>query len=367
MLPSFSMAVSVDHAPYWRAGQAAPDCHGTCSGAGGLNRDPVSLRAVLFCGSACGRSQRFPYTFNARNLSPSADCMPRNAGPEMPEHQPHARGVEGATTGNIAPPYVRLTQRGSPPRERRRMWVLLAVVLAAPVLLAWIAYLILRPAPYQRNARNVGQILLIEPTSEPPAPPPLVPPPPLPGQPAPAPRRLPYVPPAKGAIRATLEGAKGQPLELYDQNGQIRLPSGTAQKPAPAPAYSAPGITGSHIYSGESPIPYKPTRFNKDWAPDKESLGAKTVGRAFEKAVEATTVKKTVKLPGGVKLHCAISPLLLMAGGAGCKGDNPPPPPNNDNDIRLSMPPAETLTGKKVPLPKSASSVAHPATATSGG
>jgi hypothetical protein len=41
-----------------------------------------------------------------------------------------------------------------------------------------------------------------------PAPPPLVPPPPLQGQPAastPA-RRLHYVPPAKGAISATLEG-----------------------------------------------------------------------------------------------------------------------------------------------------------------
>jgi hypothetical protein len=275
--------------------------------------------------------------------------------------------VEGAAAGDIAPPYVRLTQRGSPPPERRRMWILLAVVLAAHVLLAWIAYLILRPAPYQRNARDVVQIFLIEPTSEPPAPPPLAPPPPLPGQAAPPPRRLPYVPPAKGAIRATLEGAKGQPLELYDQNGQIRLPSGTAQKPAPAPAYSAPGITGSHIYSGESPIPYKPTRFNKDWAPANQSLGAKAaskVGEVFDKAVEKTTLKETVKV-GGARVHCAISPLLLFA--AGCKGDDPAPPPKNDNDIRLSMPPAETLTGKKVPLPKSASSVAHPATAASGG
>jgi hypothetical protein len=284
----------------------------------------------------------------------------------MPEHQSRERGMGTAAGGNITgPPYVRLTQRGRPPRERRSMWILIAVVLAAHVLLAWIAYLILRPAPYYRNARDIVQIFLIEPTSEAPAPPPLVPPPPLPGQPVAPPRRLHYVPPAKGAIRATLEGVKGPPLDLYDRNGQVRLPPGTAQKPAPAPAYSTPGIQGSHIYSGASPIPYKPTRFNKDWAPVNESLGAKTVGRAFEKAVEATTVKKTVKLPGGIKWHCAISPLLLMAGG--CKGDDPPPPPKNDNDIRLSMPPAETLTGKKVPLPKSASSAAHPATAASGG
>ena len=262
--------------------------------------------------------------------------------------------------GMEAPPYVRLTQRGRPPRERRSAWALVAVVVAAHVLLAWIAWFILRPVHQPRNEREVFRVTLIEPTSGLPVPPPLVPPPPLPGQPPSAPpRHLHYEPPAKGAIRATLEGAKGPPLELYDSNGQVRLPAGSSQKAAPAPAYSAPEIQGSHIYSGKSPIPYKPTRFNKDWAPLNESLGAKTVGRAFDKAVEATTVKKTVKLPGGIKLHCAISPLLLFA--AGCKGDDPPPPPKNDNDIRLSMPPAETLTGKKVPLPKSGASAAHPA------
>lgn len=279
----------------------------------------------------------------------------------MPEHQPRARGGGGATGGEMVPPYVRLTQRGRPPRERRRMWILLAVVLAAHVLLAWIAYLILRPTPYHRNTRNVVQIFLIQPTPETPAPP-LVPPPPLPGQPALPPPRVHYVPPAKGAMRATLESAKGQPLELYDQNGQIRLPSGKAQKPTPAPAYSTPEITGSHIYSGRSPVPYTPTRFNKDWAPANQSLGAKAaakVGEVFDKAVDKTTLKKTIKV-GGTKIHCAISPLLL---GAGCAPEPPPPPPKNDNDIRLSMPPAETLTGKKVPLPKSASSAPRPSSA----
>lgn len=284
----------------------------------------------------------------------------------MPEPQPRARTMGMAAGGDVAaPPYVRLTQRGRPPRERRRMWILLAVVLTAHLLLAWVAYLILRPAPYHRDARDVVQIFLIQPTAEAPAPPPppLVPPPPLPGQPAPPPRRPHYVPPAKGAIRATLEGAKGAPLDLYDRNGQVRLPSLAPRKPAPAPAYSAPGITGSHIYSGKSPIPYKPTRFNKDWAPANQSLGAKAaakVGEVFDKAVDKTTLKKTIKV-GGTKLHCAVSPLLL---GAGCAPEPPPPPPKNDDDIRLSMPPAETLTGKKVSLPKSASSAAP---ASSGG
>ena len=284
----------------------------------------------------------------------------------MPEYQPRDRKPGVAAGDGAAPPYVRLTQRGRPPHERRGVWTLLAVVVAAHVLLAWIAYLILRPEPYHRNSRDVVQVLMIEPTSELPAPPPLVPPPPLPGQPAPPPpRRLHYVAPAKGAIQATLEGVKGPPLELYDRNGQIRVPPRAAQKPAPAPAYSAPGIKGSQIYSGKSPIPYSPTRFNKDWAPSNQSLGAKAaakVGEVFDKAVEKTTLKKTVKV-GGAKIHCAISPLLLFA--AGCKGDDPPPPPKNDNDIRLSLPPAETLTGKKVPLPKSAPTAAKPASTAS--
>jgi hypothetical protein len=259
--------------------------------------------------------------------------------------------------GQRTPPYVRLTQRETPPRSRRKGWALLALVVAGHVLLAWVAWFILRPVHQPRDAREVFQVTLFESPSELPAPPPLVPPPPLPGQPPSAPpRHLHYEPPAKGAMRATLEGVEGPPLELYDSNGQIRMPAATSQKQAPAPAYSAPAIKGSHIYSGKSPVPYEPTRFNKDWAPLNESLGAKTVGRAFDKAVEATTLKKTVKLPGGIKLHCAISPLLLLA--AGCKGDEPPPPPKNDNDIRLSMPPAETLTGKKVPIPKPGSSAA---------
>jgi hypothetical protein len=140
------------------------------------------------------------------------------------------------------------------------------------------------------------------------------------------------------------------------------LPPNTSGKPASTPAYQTPEIKGSQISSGKSPLPYKPTRFNQDWAPDKESLGQKTIGRAVDKVIEKTTVQKTVHLPGGIRLHCALSPLALFAG---CRGDDPPPPPKNDDDIRLSMPPPETLTGGKVLLPKSASSAAKPASAAS--
>jgi len=290
--------------------------------------------------------------------------MPRNDGQEIEDlTQSRDRGMVRDAAAELADlRWVRLTQRQEPPRDRRSLWLLIALVIAVHVLLGWLAYLILRPMPYSRDESGVVAVSLLESGSGLPPPPPLVPPPPLQGQPAAPARRLHYVPPAKGAISATLEGVKGPPLQLYESNGQVRLPPNTSGKPASTPAYQTPEIKGSQISSGKSPLPYKPTRFNQDWAPDKESLGQKTIGRAVDKVIEKTTVQKTVHLPGGIRLHCALSPLALFAG---CRGDDPPPPPKNDDDIRLSMPPPETLTGGKVLLPKSASSAAKPASAAS--
>ena len=283
--------------------------------------------------------------------------MSRNEAQEMQEPLPRDPGMGPAVPANMPDlPYVRLTQRTRPPRQRRSLWMLLALVLLGHVLLAWLADLILKPSPYQRAEGGAFMVTLVEPSSGLP-PPPLVPPPPLPGQPPP-----PLVhreASAPGAITATMEGVETPRLNLYDSNGQIRLSTGASKQPVSAPAFSAPTLQGSQIYSGKSPVPYKPTRFNEDWAPDHETLGAKTVGRAFDKAVEKTTVVKTVHLPGGLKVKCGVSPLLLMLG---CQSPPPPsaPPDELENDVRLSMPPPETLTGKKVIVPASASSVPPP-------
>lgn len=296
-------------------------------------------------------------TLHARALRTPADCMPRNEGLEIEVPlQPRGRGIVRDAAAEIPDlPYLRLTGRIPPPRDRRNLWILLALVLVGHAFLGWVVYQYLHRPPYHGDHGAIA-VSIIEPTAAP-SPPPELAPPPLEAQPAPPPRRLHYVPPAKGAISATLESAKGKPLELYNSNGQIRL--NTSEKSAPAPAFSAPEIKGSQIYSGKSPVPYKPTPFAKGFEPTNQSLGAKTIGRAFDKAVEKTTVQKTIHLPGGIKVHCAVAPLLLMA--AGCSGDAPQPPPTNDDDVRLSMPPAETLTGKKVTVPPSASSAHAPA------
>lgn len=291
--------------------------------------------------------------------------MPQSKAREM-EAQLPLRGhgsASDATAGLPDLPYVRLTQRQPPPPDRRGKWLVFALVLAVHVLIAWLIYRELRPAPPAQSGHGVMTVKLVEPQPTLPPPPPLVPPPPLPARPAaarpaPPPPRVHHEAPAKGAIQATLEGSKAPVLHLYQSNGEIRVPPPASASQA-TPAYRTPELQGSHIDSGKSPVPYKPTPFAEDFAPTNQSLGAKTVGRAFDKAVKKTTLKKTIHLPGGVKIHCAVAPLLLMA--AGCGGDGPPPPPSNDDDIRLSMPPAETLTGKKVKVPASASSVPPPA------
>lgn len=283
--------------------------------------------------------------------------------PELPARWREVQDVVAVELPDL--PYVRLSQRSRPPRRRRATWALLALVLAAHVLLGWLAYLILSPTPSVRAESGVLAITLIEPAAALPPPPAEIAPPPLPGQPVPA-ARPPLVhrePPAPGAMRATLEGAPEPALRLYDANGQVRLPA--AAPPArPPPAYVVPELKGSHIASGKSPIPYAPTPFNQDWSPVNEGELAKTIGRMYEKAVEKTSVVKTIRLPGGLKVKCGIAPLLL---GGGCMPPPPPPPPSDryEDDARLSLPPAAPLAGKPVASTASASSVPPPASASS--
>lgn len=281
--------------------------------------------------------------------------MPRTGGLEFEfaPRLPEPEAVHDAAVELAELPYVRFTQRPHPPRMPRELLWLLALVLVAHG--GWILYLIFaKPMRIVPHTQNVISVTLVEPPANEPAPPAPLMPPPLVREGVPPPR-VHYVPPRKEAISAMLESAKGKPLNLYGANGELRLPPpGTA---APK-AYGAPTLQGSPIYSGKSPVPYKPTRFAKDFAPTNQNIVSKTVGRAFDKAVKKTTAEKTVRLPGGIKVHCAVSPLLLFAG---CRGDAPQPPPKNDSDIRLSLPPPTTLTGKKVVVPKSAASVVAPA------
>jgi hypothetical protein len=76
---------------------------------------------------------------------------------------------------------------------------------------------------------------------------------------------------------------------------------------------------------GTPDIGYQPTRFDKDWTPENES----SVDTALRRAVEKTTAKHTFHLPRGVRVECAVKPLLPIAL-FGCRNPDPPAAPVAD-------------------------------------
>ncbi len=285
--------------------------------------------------------------------------MPRNDA--QPIQPPPRAGRSAPGDPRIADiPWVRLTQREQPRPNRRRVIGLVAAVLAGhAVLVAWLWWN--PPRPHAAPGEAI-EVTLSRPEATPPAPPPLPPPPPIlkraPPSPPPAPTHRP-VPRAPGSITATMEESPRSQLDLYDRQGQVELPQGGS--PTQTPAYRTPEPKGSSALTIKTPLDYKPTRFEKDWADANRSEG----GKLFDRMVDKTTVSKTMHTPTGDRITCSVSPLLILVGGLGCHG-HIPPPPENDDDIRLSMPPPETLTGKKVKLPASATSSPPPASGTGG-
>ncbi len=86
-------------------------------------------------------------------------------------------------------------------------------------------------------------------------------------------------------------------------------------------------------------IGYRPTRFEQDWTPEGES----SIDTALRHAVEKTTVKHTFHLPRGIRVQCAVMPLLPMSL-LGCRNPDPPPRPVAEKVYeRLHLAPANPL------------------------
>jgi hypothetical protein len=156
--------------------------------------------------------------------------------------------------------------------------------------------------------------------------------------------------PAKNAMTVTLPATSASaPTHpaLFDSNGQIILPTSAATTPPPPEA----GYV-QHMPQGDTQIMHdadtvheKQTRFAGAW-----QNHSSTVNDLLQKAVEKTTMKTTINLPKGVRIHCAVS-LAMLAGG--CGGDPPPPPPSNDGDERLNMAATPLSKGIAKPTPPS--------------
>lgn len=113
----------------------------------------------------------------------------------------------------------------------------------------------------------------------------------------------------------------------------------TTPQPGPtavAPDYAPPKPTDSAgIMSHRDIVGYSRSRFEDAWVPRDENV----VSEGLRRAQDAATIRKTVDLGHGVRLHCAVGPL-----GGGCGlGDAPSKAAAKDGDTRLSMAPANLL------------------------
>jgi hypothetical protein len=102
----------------------------------------------------------------------------------------------------------------------------------------------------------------------------------------------------------------------------------------------------TQIMSHNTNLPnYRPTRFDQYWTPKGES----SVDTALRHAVEKTTVSHTFNLPQGVRIKCAVMPLLPSAL-FGCTNPDPPaaPLPKKIYD-RLNLPTTNASVPKAAP------------------
>ena len=225
-----------------------------------------------------------------------------------------------------------------PRRERRQHWLALlfaALLHGVFVLVVWQQ---MRPrmiapttsAPAQ-EALQIRFISSAPARATPPAP--ALQAPPRPRVPA-APRE----PPRKNAMSLQLPAPPPprSTARLFDQNGQPLLPAPASSTPVPDYVQHLPQ-GDPRIMQHRSPVTYQATRFDQDWGKSN------AVDSALQKLVDKTTVKKTIRLPRGVRIHCAIS-LAMLAGG--CGGDPPAKPSAKDGDVRLNMAPARSLDGQ---------------------
>jgi len=280
---------------------------------------------------------------------------------EIPEHhvwEPEPHRADEQPFDRYGHALLREIRGREPPPERWRWGLALFITIVFHIVLIVLVRLEMRPqrlALPETAQENAITVNLYEapatPTEAPAPPPPPIELPPLRTRQV-SPRQVHVEQRNPTAITATIGESQPTP-RLYNKQGQALLPPPSS---AVTPEYATPEPSEPSLMKHSTPLPYQSTRFNKDWAPDKESLGHK----AFRQAVDATTAEKTIRLPGGMKVKCVASPLVLAFG---CGPQPPPPPPKNDNDVRLSLPPAVSLTGKKVSVPASASTSAQPAKA----
>ncbi len=237
-----------------------------------------------------------------------------------------------------------------PGRNPRQRWMIVLAAVALHLLFVLAVRQMMQPSPATPTTRaEPERVLQVRFISRQPSAVAALPPAPIKpvSLPVARPRPRPIEPPAKDAMTVQLPTPALETRTLYDKDGQPVLPAAAASAATPGYVQNRPqGDT--QIMRHGSPVTYQATRFDKAWGGDN------VIDSALQKLVDKTTVKKTIHLPGGVRIHCGVS--LAMLGG-GCGGDPPAPPSAKDGDQRLSMAPTTPLDGAAhTPTPPSVAS-----------
>jgi hypothetical protein len=138
---------------------------------------------------------------------------------------------------------------------------------------------------------------------------------------------------APSAASARAAGAPSNEATGDHEQGLGKLAGQTGGKQPGAAQGERSGAPGDYIqlkprgdtevmHRSTPNIGYKPTRFEGEWTPYGES----SIDTALRRAVEKTTVEHTFHLPRGIRVKCAVKPLLPIAL-FGCANPDPPPAP----------------------------------------
>ncbi|MGE7137993.1 hypothetical protein ACQKIE_10240 [Luteibacter sp. NPDC031894] len=263
-----------------------------------------------------------------------------------PEDSPRPRGLLPIDAATLAA--LHAIGRRPPPRERVLRVLAMVAALILHVFLVLVVRYEMQPRtpvgyvpPVDRD--DVLEVRFIEPARPAPpvadVPPPAVEPPPKVRSPEatrpepPRPRKpKEEAPAAPTQDAAPAPDAQPRPV-LFGTDGSIVMPKQGQGSTTQADFVPRKPTDDSGIMSHKTTVTYKQTRFEKDWAPRDENL----LNKGLRRAIETTTVKKTIDLGHGVRVKCATVFFVLPVG---CGGEDPSKASKKDGDVRLNMAPA---------------------------
>jgi len=149
-------------------------------------------------------------------------------------------------------------------------------------------------------------------------------------------RSRPSVPPA------IIETPPSPVLQLFDRDGNVRLPESPVQNGGEV-AFGAHPRGSPYPFARRNLVPYAPTYFDRAWVPGDESLGGELIRR--------TTFSHTWRTPWGTQISCAVSLVLAVIGGCGW-GHAPTATIDELRAMRADPPmPADAQTAPEEPAP----------------